>query len=260
MMDGISTAAELVRSEARLALLCHLQKGDATRYECRDAVDCARTTVDRNLDRLERNGWVQQDDRTYTITTSGEFALEAALEFLETVDTAARLQPILRWMPRDALDIDIRLLEDAKMTLAGDGAPLAMIDRHTSVVRDASSFRGVLPLSSVQPLRVHKRRVTAGEATGTMVVAPNVAERYLSDPQFVDIIDEMLATENASIYVTEQGIPFYLGILDGTVQIGVDDDLEPRGLLESDRDEVTAWAERRFEQYLSAATPLSAWE
>lgn len=259
MRNDVSAAAELVRSEARLGILCQLQEGDATRYECRDELDCARTTVDRNLDQLERSGWVRQFDGQYTITTSGEFAFEAATEFLETVDTASELQSILRWIPRDELDIDLALLSDAEVTLPGEGAPLAMVDKHIAVVEETSSFRAVLPLASTQPMRIHQRRVEAGEAVGTIIVTPNVAEVFRSDPQFVDIVQALEATEDTSLYVTEESVPYYLGILDGTVQIGVDENLEPRGLLETDREAVASWAERRFEQFLSGATPFSEW-
>lgn len=259
MTEDREAAASLVRSGARIEILRQLRDSEASRYDLRERLDCSRTTVDRNLDRLLDQGWIDGRSNEYAITTSGVAVLERALAFLETVGTASRLQPILRWIPASGLDVDLRHLSDARMTLPDDGAPLAMVDRHTTVLGETSSFRAVLPLSSAGPLRAHQRRVTAGEADGTLVVTPSVADSYRSDPQFVEIVDALLAAENASIHVTEQAVPYYLGVLDATVQIGVDEDGQPRGLIETDDERVRAWADEQIEEYRSGAVPLDEW-
>jgi hypothetical protein len=48
--------------------------------------------------------------------------------------------------------------------------------------------------------------------------------------------------------VTDEYVPFCLGIVDGLVQIGVEDDEGvPRALAESSSDELREWARERFE-------------
>jgi hypothetical protein len=67
----------------------------------------------------------------------------------------------------------------------------------------------------------------------------------------------MVDTGRFEVHVHDGDIPYYLGILDDTVQMGVNEDGEPRGLLETDSEEVREWAENRYESYKQEAEPLS---
>lgn len=256
MADGTEMASDLIRSRVRIEILDRLQTGEATRYTLRDDLDCARTTVDRNLDRLVEAGWIVETEGEYAITTAGELVLERAQAFVETVSVASRLQPILRWLPREELDVDVRHFADATVTVADEGQPIAMVDRHTRAVKRASNARMVLPVVSPQGLQAQYEHNDVAELDVEIVVTPTVREVLTSDPEFADVIGEFRAAGALDVYVTEEPIPFYLGLLDGTVQIGVDDDGHPRGLLESRDQHVREWATRRFERFRRDAVPL----
>lgn len=260
MVDGREKAASLVRSKVRVELLRRLREGTATRYELRDALDCSRTTVDRNLDHLAEAGWVRRIEEGYAITTSGTFALETALEFVETVGVAARLEPILRWIPRSEFDVDLRHLSGAEMTLPGEATPHAALDRHTAAIEGCSRFRGILPVTSAQQFERQYDRTRSGEMATEFVVPPTVADVFLTDPRFADMTAELRDLDTFSVYVTDEGIPYYLGVVDETVQIGVGKDGRPRGLLETDSETVREWAHRTIDEYRESAVPLDRWE
>lgn len=58
--------------------------------------------------------------------------------------------------------------------------------------------------------------------------------------------------------MTDDEVPFCLGIVDGLVQIGVEDDEGvPRALAESSSDELREWARERFAAFEQRASELS---
>jgi predicted transcriptional regulator len=254
------TAADLVRSRVRVEILTTLEAGAATKYELRERLDCSRTTVDRNLEHLDNAGWIEQTSAGYELTTCGEIVVEQATAYLETVTVAKRLQPILRWIPRSEFDIDVRHFADAEITLASDDQPMAMIDKHVQTLSRTPSARLILPVVSPQPLRAQSQNFSLSELSVTVVVPPSIADAFLNDPQFADRVAEMRAAGAMDVYVTEEPIPYYLGILGDTVQIGVDEDGQPRGLLESEARPVCEWADRKIDSCKRSATPLTAWE
>lgn len=259
MVDGVEMAADLLRSDSRIEILERLQTDGMSRYELREAIDGSRTTIDRNLDRLETDGWITKTDRGYAITTAGEFVLERATDFVETVSAADRLQPILRWIPRGEPDIDVRELADAELTTAEEGTPIAMVDKHVQGMTAAAHTRMILPIVSARSMNEQLRATQEQSVHAEHVVTPTVADILQSDPEFVDRIETMRETAEVEIYVTEEPVPYYLGILDETVQIGVDEDGQPRGLIETTAESVREWAERRFESYRESAVPLETW-
>jgi len=256
MVTDEGMASDLLRSGTRLEILRQLQAGSATKYELRERLDCSRTTVDRNLQCLAEDGWITGSRSEYSITVTGEFVLEAATEYLETVEVASTLQPILQWIPRAELDIDIRKLADATVTLPTEDKPLAPVDQHARGVRSASDVRMVLPIYSPQPILAFYESGSLEELSLEIIGPRSVAEGITTDDSIRQEVAEMRAAGSLELQVTESPVPYYLGIVDETVQIGVDDDGAPMGLLEADSDGVLAWAEDRFERFKASATPL----
>ena len=254
------TAADLVRSRIRVEILAALRAGAATKYELRERLDCSRTTVDRNLEHLQEAGWIEQAPGGYELTTCGEIVVEQATAYLETVTAAKRLQPILRWLPRDELDIDVRHFADAELTIADEVTPMAVVDRHVQRITETTDMRTLLPLTSTQPIEMQYRVMQQREVRAEHLVTPAVAEVYRADEQFSETLQEMLESDGFEIYVTEEPITYYLGILDDVVQIGVDEDGDPRGLLETDDEAVYEWATGKIDRYQSSAVPFAAWE
>lgn len=259
MSPDTETAADLVRSPIRIEILKRLREGDRTKYELREELSCVRTTVDRNLDRLAADGWIAETEGAYALTTSGEIVLDSALEFLDAVELASHLQPVLELVPREELDFDLRHLADAEITVAGEGQPMAMLDKHVATVEQATTTRTVIPVTSSQPVDVQYRKMQNGELDAEHVVSPTVAELFRSNPQFTDRISALLDSGQFEVYVTEEEIPFFFGVLDETIQIGANEDGQPRALLETDDERVREWALAAFETYRESAVPFEEW-
>ena len=251
---SVGGAFEFVaNSRTRLRLVeVLLSEGAATRRDLRDRVDAARTTVARNLEALADRDWVESDGRTYRLTAYGAEAGEALVDAAERVRVARHLQPVLAHAPRDAFDVDLALLADATVRTPNPGNPYAMVNRHVNRLREADEGYLLLPVAGLQAAEAVRDRVRDG-ATFDVVVTPSVAETMRSDPGFAAVSEDLRTSDGHSMSVHDGDLPFYLGVLDDVVQVGVDEAGEPRALLESDDPAVREWALETFRSYRRAA-------
>lgn len=257
--DGIEELAFLTRSAIRARLLQKLnQNGSMKNHELRRQFDCDRTTLQRNLDALVEHGWVQGRNGTYRITPAGELLAAGLFDHLDTVDTAMELRPFLRWTPDDALDIDIEHLAESDITVADSTHPHGAVSRHIDVMQTTEQFRGLIPSIGRHSLETTWRRVTSGEGTFEVVFTEDAATVLQSEPKYADMFTDILDTDRVQFFVSDDAIPYYLGIADDVVLVGVEDNKGMRrALLESEQDAVRAWAEDTYKAYRQRAQPLT---
>lgn len=249
----------LARSAARVEIVRALREGgELSRRDLREAVSASRSAVQRGVDGLVEKGWVRADGRTYELSAVGRLVAEDFERLLETAGLAQRLEPITEWLDDRELDFDLRALADATVTTATDGDPYAPVTRHLAGVEATETFRALLPSTGIQPLRrMRKCLVEETDRSHALIVDRGVAETLRSD-EFRPVVEEVLATGRCEIRVLDGEFDHYLGLLDGGVQIGIeDDDGIPRALVETDRESVRSWAERRFERAHAESDPLT---
>lgn len=254
-----STAIErisfLTRSEPRVRILTHLLDEEPTsQREFRSAVETSRSTVTRALSALEEQDWIVQNGDRYRLTPSGRLIAEGVTNLVDTVQATDDLSTFIRWFPLADYDVDIDQLRDAEITASTDPDPYAPSRQHAAALRDATTFRMLLPSIDLQLVQGSDARIRAGELEMELVVSPEV-EETISSGEFADAIRDQIATGNMTVFVTEEPVPFYLGLSgDGDVQIGVEDDQGfPRALLETDGETLQQWAETVYEDYRGAA-------
>ncbi|NHN43250.1 winged helix-turn-helix domain-containing protein [Halorubellus sp. JP-L1] len=257
--SGVVEAIEfLARSTNRVQLLETLRDRDqATRDDLRSAVSASRTTVSRNLDALVERGWIQQGDGTYALAPGVEDVLDDFLELEETVGALDHLQPFLEWTDRDAFDVDLSLLRDATVVVPEPGNPWAMVNAHVNRVRESTDDRVAIPVIGLHAYEAVHEKFVNGDARGEIVVSEHVAETMTTDPDYVPLTRELLEVEALELYRTTDDVPFYLGVLDDVVQVGVDEAGEPRALLETSNDAVREWAHERLGALRSRAEPVT---
>lgn len=256
--EAIEEIEFLARSHSRITVFDVLRtEGPLTRSELRDRLDVSRTTVTRNLDELEDRNWVTQANGEYAMTRVGELVADDLFDLVEVVGTAARLEGIMKWVPDEEFDLDLRCLTDADITLADPSDPYAPAREHAKRLELADEFRGLLPAVGHEPMRSARQGVLNG-AEHELIVERSVADVIQTKEEYTDLIEEMQTAGRIEVRVVDDSIPYYVGLLDETVQIGVeDDDGLPRALLETDADEAPEWAERTYERYLRISEPIS---
>lgn len=259
--QSIQNAAEsierLTRSSNRIYLLTEFhQHKQLSRDQLKEIGDTCRTTLQRNLNALEEQGWIENPGGiTYRITPCGELVAEEVLDLVKTTCIADQLQDVFQWVPLSKLDIDLRLFANADIWTPEAGDPYTMINRHIQLLRNAEQYRGLLRVTGLHAHEVGHEMVVHHGAQGELVVTPEVADIHITKPQYAALTEELFETGRFELFVYDGSLPYSLIITDEGVQIGVDDAGEPRALLESTSDEVHEWANQVYVDYKQQATP-----
>ncbi len=240
----------------RLDLLELLVEEPRTKPDLVAALDVSRSTVDRGLRRLETAGVIEYTDGRFVLTAMGERAVAGLGELQKTLQRRQELAPLLQWVPDETLDIDLAALAEAELVVPAAGDPWAMVNRHVQLLRRLEDGRAILPLTGLHACEaLHERVVDAG-ATFEVVVTRDVADTFTENPEYAPLTEAMLATDRYDVYVHEGPIPYYLGLIDDTIQLGVDEDGEPRALLETGQPAVAEWATDKYTTFRDQAEPL----
>jgi predicted transcriptional regulator len=256
--DAVDDVAFLARSPTRVRILREL---DASRRLDRatlgDRLDVARTTLTRNLDPLADRGWIEAGDATvYTITLAGEAVLTDFERLSETVAVTEAFAPFLRAVPRSTFDLHPRHLAGADLVVASPSDPYAPVNRHVEAVADADRYRALLPAVGLSAMESAMDGLAEG-ASQELVVEASVAETLRSKPAYARRLADAPENGELRLFVTEETVPFFVGIYPTGVQIGVaDENGKPQALVESDADAVRSWAEQTYATYRDGATAL----
>lgn len=258
---SIRNAAEdielITRSSNRLHLLAELyQYKQLPRDHLRETSNMCRTTLQRNLDALEEEGWIENSGIMYRITPCGELVAEEVLDLVRTTCTANQLQDVFQWVTPSELDIDLRLLADADIWTPETGDPYAMVNRHVQLLRNAEYYRGLLRVTGLHAHEAGHDAVVHHGAQGELVVTPEVADIHTTKPQYAALTEELFESDRFELFVLEGDLPYSLLIIDETVQIGVDNAGEPQALLESTSDDVLEWANQVYADHKQQAASV----
>ncbi len=218
-------------------------------------VDCSRSTVDRAVRELESIGVVEYCEGDHAVTQLGETVAGGLEELVGTVERRIELEPFLEWVPEGEFDLDLDHLSRAELWLPEPGDPWAMVNRHVTVLEATEDVRCVLPLVGLHAYEaVYDGVVDGGSAE--LIVTPDAARTLRTDPAYADMTWELATTGRYRLSRYDGSIPYFVGVLDDTVQIGVDEAGEPRALLETTDPEARRWAEGEIEAYERGATPV----
>lgn len=251
----IETVEVLQRRVGVLTCLLEEPKDKRTLVE---ELDIPRSTLDRAVRELESINIVTYSNGKYAATPIGERLGHTFLSFLEQIEVTIELEPFLQHVSVDEFPLNLQLLTDAEVVVPADKNPYAMIDRHVQLLREADQARGMLPLVGLHGYQTAHKRIVENGAEDELIVEPDVADVLVSDPEFAELTEEMLTTGRFDLFIYDGTIPYFVGIYDDeTVQIGVDEDGEPRALLETDRQEVQNWAHNIITEYKQQATPIT---
>lgn len=244
----------LTRSEARVRILTHLlEVEEATQREFRDRLDHSRSTVTRSLSALVDRGCLDRDGDHYRLTPSGRIIADGLADLVDTVRTTDDLSVFLEWFPYAEYDLDIDQLRGAEVTASTKADPYAPTRKHADELASAARCRMLLPSIDRQLLDGMHDRVVAGDLDLEMLLSPGMEETVTTDA-YASVLHEQIADGELEVFVCEEQAPFYLGLTDNVVQIGVEDDEGfPRALLETDRESVREWAEDVYAGYRTHA-------
>jgi len=228
-----------------------------TRQEVRDAVSASRSTVRRTVEAFIERGLINSVAGGYRLTATGRFLADGLGEMVERTRLVGAYEPLFGRLGASDHGLDPTWLDGAAITRSTETSPYGPAQKQTETVREATTFRGFLPAIEIEGSRVVHERITSGVLTAEIVVPAAMLDTLRSDP-FASLFREKLATDRFECWLTDDGLPFYLGLPDEEgVEVGVDEDGIPRALVQSTDPAFRAWGEETFDRYRTAATRLT---
>jgi predicted transcriptional regulator len=244
-------------SRCRVIILSELEEnGSLNRSDFNKILDTSRTTITRNLDALIDRDLVERQNRTYRLTHNGKFVASELMDLVEAVQATEKLKPILEQIPPSEFEFEPQQLADGTVTVSNPTDPYAPVNKHIERLESADRVKCLLPMMGLNSMKAAERRILDHGATHELVVDSNVAETFRSDPEYTEPLNRLLETDRLTVYVFAGNIPYYLGILDDTVQIGVSNQGVPQALLETQSNEVNEKAQCAFNDYKSESKEL----
>lgn len=244
--------------EQRSSVLDSLLDDGRDKRELVEELDCSRSTVDRAIRELESLDVVEYADGEYRPTTFGRLAVAEYRRFEERIETMKRLKPALEWLPVKEFDLELGCLTDAEVVVSTPEDPYAPANYHADAMAETDTFRGLLPAVGLNQLEAGREAVVGSNREQTLVVEAGVAEQLRENPHYAEKIGELLESGQVELSVYDGKIPYFLGLYDEEVHVGVEDeDGIPRALIESEADAVREWAMSTFTEYEQASRPFS---
>lgn len=239
----------------RFDLLCLLHEQPTDKRGMLDALDTSRSTADRSVRELESHGLITLDDGSYRLTPVGVLAVREVQNFIETIDVASELEPLLRWIPLDELDVATRHFDPRSVVIARQQDPYAPVNRLIQNLQNArQTIRVMLPAGGLRSLEIERptaiRSVESLEHGCQFVVESVVDDPGRFEAGAVERLQSLLSTDDFEVSVFDGRLPFYLSVADRTVQLGArDDDGFLRGTVESTSPPVERWANAKVDAY-----------
>lgn len=248
----------LTQSPVRVQILELLrEEGELSKRELTERFDVSRVTVQRNVEALQQYDWIDNSHPTYAITPLGELVIDEVSPLTESIETAQKLRPFLKWIPRDSFDLDPRELADATIIEADSTNPTDWVTYHVDRLKSTTYVRGVIQMTGLDAWDAAVEATVHGGAQLELIVSRDVAETLRANPEYAERVEVILDHDALELYQYDEPVPYYLGLLDQYVQFAVtDDEAMPRALVETDDETVHEWAEDEFEAYRAQAEPL----
>lgn len=250
--------AFLSRSNNRNRVLVELAEGGRTRRELRDAIGTSQPTLGRVLDGFQERGWVTKDGREYSLTPFGRLLVEEFDDLMATVETIQQLRDLAPRLPLEEMDFDLRLLAEATITTPSPTDASAHFRREVELMERTERIRFLC--NQAQPETVERYRDWVVESGGHLeaTIAGDAIDAASTSAEMGPYLNDMLASDRATIYRYDGPVSIMLGLLDDTASIvPLDDNGVPWAFIESEHEPVKSWVADTLEAYREQAEEIT---
>lgn len=258
-MDSAHEEIEfLALSANRVEVLSVLSKGSYTRRELEERIDGSQPTLGRVLRDLTDRRWIAYDGEEYTATATGQLIAGEFTALRDTVETELKLREVIDWLPTEAMEFDLRHLNDATITIPSQTRPGAPVQRVLELLRSSTRVQIFSHAFNEQSLRVIQQQTVNDIQTFEGVFSPAAVDAIAHDSTLRQRLQQLIASESAEIRLHDEEIPLAVTITDETVHLLLrDEEGLLRAALDTDNETVLSWARERHEQYWRDSSPLA---
>lgn len=250
----------LTRSETRIGIMRRLAAvGPCRRETLAESLGVSERTVKRTLDEFDSREWITETPSGCVLTALGEHVLEAYESATDRLAIGDKLEPLLKRVRADRSDIPIESFRDAEVVEATGNNPNATIERVLAFRESADRLRELSSLVTKESAGQLTQRVEEGDIDHVEVVLErDVVDTIEENPEYREPFERTVEADAVSMFVYEESFPFLIVLAEQQVALAVTDDAGlPAALVIADDPEAYEWAERTYDQFRDAATPLS---
>ena len=193
------------------------------------------------------------------ITSNGEWVIGKFTAFRKMIEAERRLRQVVQWFPKEGYGFHISRLANAELTLvsrADASAPISRLLRQFEVGGTVQAFSFAITREFLEACYEH---VIEGSVTWEWVFTTDVLDVLRNNQEMASWSRKMLASGRAKYRLYQGDIPHVVIISDEMVNLRLADEAgAATALIQSDHDEVRAWAERTFEEYWSEGVTVEA--
>ena len=256
-VESLHEIAFLVNSVNRFAVLENLTDGEHSRHVLAERLDVSRVTIARILDDLEDRQWISQHGQIAEITSLGAWVVEEVSELQQMMIVERKLRSVIRWFPDEGFGFHIGCLKDADITRVTEADATSPIDRLVRQLDHAEHVQAFSFAITGQFLNACWEFVIEENHTFEWVFTTDVLEVLTSNEVMRQQSREMLESGRATFIHYDDTIPYVVILTEITANLRLADESgAPSALIQTEQEEVRAWAESMFETYRAEGTPV----
>ena len=258
MTDSAAIVRFLSQSEHRPAVLriVHSEQ-QCDRDTIVAQVDATRRTTIRTIDALLDRWYLAKRAEGYQVTPLGSAVLRAYDDVVSELAVADRLAPFLGQMPPEWFNVDLGVLAEAEVVTAAEDGSYVLVERLLSLRSDAEWLQHVSPIIEQQSLAQLTDRLEAGRApSGEIVISTDAWNTVQEQPRYKAASTRLGATDQLSLCVYPEQVPFMLCITEGAVAVGVTSGGRPHAQIVSEHPKLRGWATETFSAIRDRAVPV----
>lgn len=239
-MNGPRASKLLVHLAHRGAVLQCLEEGCHDSRKIAEEIDKSRSSVDRDIRKLERSGYIREHPTHYDLTKYGEFALR----IYRQKEQIAEAESLIPELPAST---PFELLEGAQIVKSGGMRPRQPHEHVETLIRTARELKIVTPVVSPPFTGVLTDRIPTESLTADIVIDGEVFDELYTK---YDAVHGVLEDESCTVWQTSEQLTFCLIIADSnTVCLGVIDEAKRLlGTITHDSNTALEWAIGLFDE------------
>ena len=256
-MDRVLDDIEfLARSANRVDVLRLVADRPYTRAELAEATDASQPTLGRILRDFEERKWTRHHSKGYSATPTGRLVAEGVGELYDSLETEHTLRELGQWLPTDALDFDLRRLQDATVTVPTQTRPGAPVSRVIDLVEAAEHVSVLSHAFNDRTLDAVADWVAAGgQFDGVFSV--DAITPVTDDDALARQLRRLAQSDRARLSLYDGTVPLAVTLTDDVVSLLIRDEAgRLQAALDTNDPVVREWAETVYTDYRDGSRPL----
>lgn len=247
----IDTAA-LITLVRRASAFAALREQPLDRRDLEKCLDVSKPTVHRLTRTLGEKDLVERSNGVFALTGLGEAVADVTAEFIQSVETAYRLAPLMEAFQHQSPAFDITGFADATMTTAGPGDPYRPMRRYYSLIEETETLRG-FDTTTLSPEYIDAVHQQIRDGMETELIYPPAVVTHLLSAR-PERTAELVESDHLVLRVYAD-LPYGLAIFDERVAIASYCEMTGalRAFTDTNSPAAREWAEEVYESYWDEA-------